>query len=102
MVGCIGLQRVQFLSMKQRTFRRWIALAVLGAQVFVPFAVYASVKSETAFGDVCSVYGKAQAPTATPTGLPMKGSRSHGADHCALCPGGSAARAVLPPAPPAL
>ena len=88
--------------MKQRNFRRWIALAVLGAQVFVPFAAYASVKSETAFGDVCSVYGKAQAPTATPIGLPIKGSGSHRADHCALCPGGSAAAAILPPAPPTM
>jgi hypothetical protein len=98
----MGPQRVQFLSMKQRNFRRWIALAVLGAQVFVPFAAYASVKPETAFGDVCSVYGKAQAPAVTPVGLPMKGSGSHGADHCALCPGGSAAAAILPPAPPTM
>jgi hypothetical protein len=88
--------------MKQRNFRRWIALAVLGAHVFVPFAAYASVKPETSFGDVCSVYGKAQAPAATPAGLPVQGAGHHSADHCALCPGGSAAAATLPPLLPTM
>src|SRR5258708_7686552 len=69
-------------SMKQRNFRRWIAVAVLGAHVFVPFAAYASVKAGTVFGDVCSVFGKAQPPTATPVGLPAQGSDRHTADHC--------------------
>jgi DUF2946 family protein len=88
--------------MKQRNFRRWIAVAVLGAHVFVPFAAYASVKAGTVFGDVCSVFGKAQAPTATPVGLPAQGSDRHTADHCALCPGGSATAAIMPPALPTM
>jgi Protein of unknown function (DUF2946) len=83
--------------MKQRTIRRWIALLALGAHAFVPFAAYASVKAGPSFGDICSVSGKAQASTMASAGLPAKTATHHGADHCALCPGGSAAAALIPP-----
>jgi Protein of unknown function (DUF2946) len=83
--------------MKQRTIRQWIALVALGAHAFVPFAAYASVKAGASFGDVCSVFGKAQASTSVLPGLPLPGSKHPATDHCALCPGGSAAAALVPP-----
>jgi Protein of unknown function (DUF2946) len=81
--------------MQQRNLRRWIALVALGAHAFVPFAAYASVKAGSSFGDVCSVFGKAQQAAASPVGLPMQRSDRHAADHCASCPGGAATAAVV-------
>ena len=86
--------------MKQRNLRRWIVLAVLGAHAFAPLAAYASVKAGTAFGDVCSVFAKAQPAAAAPVGLPMQRSDRHAADHCAFCPGGTAPAAVVTSALP--
>jgi len=83
--------------MKQRTIRRWIALVALGAHAFVPFAAYASVKAGASFGDICSVFAKAQASTSVQPGLPLPGSKHAATDHCGLCPGGSAAAALVPP-----
>jgi hypothetical protein len=86
--------------MKPRNPGRWIVLVALGAHVFVPFAAYASAKAGKAFGDVCSVVGKAQTANALPAGLPSQGSNHHASEHCAFCPGGAATAAVMPPAPP--
>lgn len=82
----------------------------LGAQVFVPFAAYASAHGSAVFGDVCSVVGKVQkftpastpASTVAPVGLPAQRSDHHGAEHCAFCPGGAANAAVLPTVLPTL
>jgi Protein of unknown function (DUF2946) len=88
--------------MKARNLRRWIALAALGAQVFVPFAAYASAHGSAVFGDICSVVGKLQQSTAAPVGLPAQRSDHHRAEHCAFCPGGAANAAALPRALPSL
>jgi hypothetical protein len=91
-----------FPVMKQRNLRRWIVLAVLGAHAFVPLAAYASVKAGTAFGDVCSVFARAQPAAAAPVELPMPRSDRHAADHCAFCPGGAATAAVMTSALPTM
>ena len=88
--------------MKQRNLRRWIVFAVLGAHAFVPLAAYASVKAGIAFGDVCSVFAKAQPAAAASVGLPMQRSDRHAADHCAFCPGGAATAAVVTSALPTM
>jgi hypothetical protein len=79
-----------------------MVLAALGAQVSAPFAAYASAKAGDGFGDLCSVFGKTLPSNVLPVGLPVQGSDRHGADHCANCPGGSAAAAIIPPAMPML
>jgi hypothetical protein len=82
----------------KRRVRLGIAFAALALHVLAPFAAYASVKPAPAYNDLCSVYAKTAPAGVAPVGLPVQQSDRHALSHCALCPGGSAAAAVLPQA----
>jgi hypothetical protein len=84
-------------AMKRRS-RPAILLVVLTLHVLAPFAAYASTKPVSGYNDLCSVYAKTVPAGVAPAGLPSQQSDRHLPSHCAFCPGGSAAAAVLPPA----
>jgi hypothetical protein len=81
----------------KRRLRLAIASAALALHVLAPFVAYASARPLPGFNDLCSVYGNTGAAGVEPVGLPAPYSDRHLLSHCALCPGGSAAVAVLPP-----
>jgi hypothetical protein len=74
----------------------------LTLHALLPFAAYASTQPVPGFNDFCSVYGKKAPIAGGPIDLPSPRSGSHPLSHCASCPGGSAAAAILPPTVPSL
>jgi hypothetical protein len=82
----------------KRRFRAAIVLWLLVVQAFAPFAAYASTQPSPGMGDICSVYAKASGGL---PGAPLPQTGHHVHSHCALCPGGAAFVALVPPAVPA-
>jgi len=85
----------------KRRFRLSIAIVAGLLQALAPFAAYAAAQPGSGAGDICSVVGRTQAAQAdrrSPSTGPVAPGDHRPMAHCAYCPGGSAAAAVLPPA----